>query len=92
MIRADEIREGLGQIQFSLGVLEATQLQPKLKLVQAAPARPFTREGISLSGSQVLVAFLSALGSVSLLLWAFLHLWLFESEAKQADGRRHELI
>ena len=79
MIGADEIREGLGQIQFSLGVLEATrpQPQPKLRLVNAASARPFTREGISLSGSQVLVAFLSALSSVSLLLWAFLHLWLF---------------
>jgi hypothetical protein len=77
MIRADEIREGLGQIQFSLGVLEVTRPQPKLRLVNAASARPFTREGISLSGSQVLVAFLSALSSVSLLLWAFLHLWLF---------------
>ena len=77
MIRADEIREGLGQIQFSLGVLDATQLQPKLRLVNAAPASPFTCEGISLSGSQVLVAFLSAFSSVSLLLWAFLHLWLF---------------
>ena len=77
MIRADEIREGLGQIQFSLGVLEATELQPKLRLANAAPASPLTREGISLSGSQVLVAFLSAFSSVSLLLWAFLHLWLF---------------
>jgi hypothetical protein len=78
MIRTGEIREGVGQIQFSLGVLGATQLQPKLKLVKAAPALPSTREGICLSGSQVLVAFVSALSSVSLLLWAFLHLWLFE--------------
>jgi hypothetical protein len=78
MIRTGEIREGVGQIQFSLGVLEASQLQPKLKSAKAAPAPPFTSEGISLSGSQVLVAFLSALSSVSLLLWAFLHLWLFE--------------
>ncbi len=77
MIGADEIREGLGQIQISLGVLKATRPQPKLRLVNAASARPFIREGISLSGSQVLVAFLSALSSVSPLLWAFLHLWLF---------------
>jgi hypothetical protein len=78
MIRAGEIREGVGQIQFSLGVLEATHLQSKLKLVKAAPAPPLTREGISLSGSQAPVAFVSALSSVSLLLWSFLHLWLFE--------------
>jgi len=78
VIRTGEIPQGVGQIQFSLGVLEAAQLQPKRKFVKSAPVPPFTGEGISLSGSQVLVAFLSALSSASLLLWAFLHLWLFE--------------
>ena len=78
MIRTGEIRKSVGQIQFSLGVLEATQLQPKLKLVSANSAASLTRSGINLSGSQLLVACVSALGSVSVLLWAFLHLWLFE--------------
>jgi hypothetical protein len=78
MIRAGEIREGVGQIQFSLEVLEATQLPLKLRLMKAAPAPAFTPERINLTGSQVLAAFLSALSSVSLMLWAFLHLWLFE--------------
>jgi hypothetical protein len=78
MIRTGEIRKGVGQIQFSLGVLEATQLRPKLRFVNANPTASLTRNGINLSGSQVLVACVSALVSVSLLLWAFLHLWLFE--------------
>jgi hypothetical protein len=78
MIRAGEIRKGVGQIQFSLEVLEAAQLQPKLKLVSASSGVAFTSGGINLSGSQLLVACASALGSVSVLLWAFLHLWSFE--------------
>ena len=78
MIRAGEIRKGNGQIEFSLTVLETTQLRPRLKLGDGKPAPSFTRNGISLTGSQVLVGFLSALCSVGLLLWAFLRLWLFE--------------
>ena len=74
MIRAGEIRKGNGQIQFSLAVLKATQLQPRVKL----PSPSFTRNEINLSGSQVLVGWLSALCTVGLLLWAFIKLWLFE--------------
>jgi hypothetical protein len=78
MIHTGEIQQGNGQMQFSLTVLEAAQLPPKLKLVNANPAPPFTGNRINLCGSQVLVGCLSALCSVGLLLWAFLHLWLFE--------------
>ena len=78
MIHAGEIQKGNGQIPFSLTVLETAQLPPKLKLVNANPAPSLTRSGINLSGTQVLVGCLSALCSVGLLLWAFLHLWLFE--------------
>jgi hypothetical protein len=78
MIRADEIRKGNGQIQFSLRVLESTQLQPKLKLGNANPVPSFTRNGIDLSGFQVLVGFVSALGAVALALWAIIQLWLFK--------------
>jgi hypothetical protein len=78
MISTGEIRNNNGQIQFSLTVLETTQLRPKLKLVDANPASSFTPHRIDLSGSQMLAGCLSAFCSVGLLLWAFLHLWLFE--------------
>jgi hypothetical protein len=78
MIRADEIRKGEGQIQFSLAVLDTTQLRPKTKIDASNSARPSTGEGINLSGSQVLVGFVSALCGASLLFWTVLKLWLFE--------------
>ena len=78
MISAGEIRNDNVQIQFSLTVLETTQLRPKLKWVDANPASSFTPNRIDLSGSQLLAGCLSAFCSVGLLLWAFLHLWLFE--------------
>jgi len=80
MIRADEIRKGDGQIQFSLAVLDTTQLRPKTKIdaSNSARPRPSTGEGINLSGSQVLVGSMSALCGASLLFWTFLKLWLFE--------------
>ena len=78
MIRAGEIRKGNGQIQFSLSVLETTQLRPKLKVGIADPAPSLIRDGINLSGSQVLAGWLSALCTVGLLLWAIIKLWLFE--------------
>ena len=59
-------------------VVETTQPRPKLKWVDANPASSFTPNRIDLSGSQVLAGCLSACCSVDLLLWAFLHLWLFE--------------
>ena len=78
MIRAGEIRKGNGQIQFSLAVLEATQLEPRVKLSNANASPSFRRNEINLSGSQVLVGSLSALCTVGLLLWASINLWLFE--------------
>jgi hypothetical protein len=78
MIRAGEMRKGNGQIQFSLKVLDAPQLRPRLSVVNAEPAPSFARNGINLSGSQVLVGWLSALCAVGLLSWAIIQLWLFE--------------
>lgn len=78
MIRADEIRRGKGQIQFSLTVLESTPL--RLGNDAAAGSAPSgAPPGLSLSGSQVLIGWVSALTAVGLLLWAFLKLWLFEA-------------
>jgi hypothetical protein len=78
MIRAGEMRKGNGQIQFSLKVLDVPQLRPRLSVVNAKPAPSFARNGINLSGSQVLVGWLSALCAVGLLSWAIIQLWLFE--------------
>ena len=78
MIRTGEIRKGHGQIQFSLSVLETTQLRPKLKVGIANPVPSLTRNAINLSGSQVLAGWLSALCTVGLVLWAIIQLWLFE--------------
>jgi hypothetical protein len=59
MIGAGEIRKDEGQIRFSLSVLKATQLRPKLKLGDANP-RPFvhTQRNQSLwlpSASRILI-------------------------------------
>ena len=78
MIRAGEIRKGMGQIQFSLTVLDTAQLQPRLRRSGDAPAPPVARNGIDFSGSHVLVGFVSALGGVSMLVRAIIRLWLFE--------------
>jgi len=78
MIRAGEIRKGHGQIQFSLSVLETTQLRPKLKVGIANSTPSLPRNAINLSGSQVLAGWLSALCTVGLVLWAIIQLWLFE--------------
>ena len=78
MIRTDEIRKGNGQIEFSLTVLGTSHYRPKLKLSNANPATSLTRNEISLSGSQVLAGWLSALCTLGLLLWAIIRLWLFE--------------
>ncbi len=78
MIRAEEIRKGDSQIQFSLQVLDYTQLQPKAKIEAVDTAASAEEQGLILSGSQVLIGFLTALSGVCLLFWAFLRLWLYE--------------
>jgi hypothetical protein len=78
MIRTDEIRKGSGQLQFSLTVLESPQFRPKVTLGTGNPASLITRGGVNLTGSQVLVGFLSALCTTCLLLWAIIRLWLFD--------------
>jgi len=77
MIRAGEIRKGNSQIEFSLTVLDTTQLRPRLSVGNAKPAPSFARNEINLSGSQVFAGWLSTSCMVGLLLWAIIHLWLF---------------
>jgi hypothetical protein len=44
MIRAAGVRNGNGQIQFSLKVPDAPQLRPRLSVVNAKPAPSFARQ------------------------------------------------
>lgn len=78
MIRTDEIREGNGQIQLRLALLETAQLPPKSQVRAAVAPRPFPPYELNLSGSQLLIGCISALCAVGLLLWVFMKLWLFE--------------
>lgn len=78
MIRAEEIRKGDSQIQFSLQVLDNTRLQPKSRIETREAAASPEEHGLVLSGSQVLIGFISALSGVFFLFWAFLRLWLHE--------------
>jgi hypothetical protein len=77
MIRADEIRNGNGQIELSRTVLEATALRPKKYEVAANVARFGTPNELNLSGSQVLFG-IYVLCTAALLMWTLLRLWLFE--------------
>ncbi len=78
MMQPGEIRQGNGQLDFSLAVLEAAQLQRKMKRVRVNLTPSRASNVINLSGSQVLVWSLSALCGIGLLLWAIIRLWLFE--------------
>jgi hypothetical protein len=80
MIRTNEIRKGLKQIQYSLATLDETRLRPRaiaanchLTTVQ----RAVTREEINLSMSQVLSGLIFSVCLVGLLTWGALRYWLF---------------
>ena len=77
MINAEEIREDGDQIRFSVTVLETAQLQSKTQVHTDKPVHSLAPYELNLSGSQLLVGFISALSAFALLLWAFLKLWLF---------------
>jgi hypothetical protein len=71
MIRAEEIRKD-NQIGFAVSVLETRPLRAKPQV----PVRALEANVLNLSGSQLLVGFLSASCMVGLMLWAVLKLWL----------------
>jgi hypothetical protein len=80
MLRANELRKGQDQIQFSLAVLESARLQPRpMRTYQnfRVAARAIRPNEINLSGSQLLLGAVTALGSAGLFLWALIRLWLF---------------
>jgi hypothetical protein len=80
MIRTNEIRTGLKQIQYSLATLDETRLQRRaiaanhhVKTVQ----RAVTREEINLSVSQILSGLIFSVCVVGLITWGALRYWLF---------------
>ena len=76
MIGADEVREGPGQMEFSLTRMEGRGLQRNAVTTSPNQNVASSHVGISLSGSQ-LIGFTSVLCFVGLLSWALLKLWLF---------------
>lgn len=78
MIRADEVRKGNGQTQFSLLVLESKRLRVKKDAIADNAAASSRTKELSLSGFRVLVGCVLAVCLVGLLLWALLKLWLFQ--------------
>jgi len=80
MIRTDEIRPGEGQVQFALAVLGENRLRLKSKAthkVTPAVAPIIDRYEVTLSHSQLLIAFLFALSLTSLFVWGWVRYWLF---------------
>jgi len=78
MLHADELQKGQNQIPFPLALLESVRM-PQAKSAKITSStmeyagQPYE---VQVSGSQVLIGLVSALGSLSLFLWA-LRLWLF---------------
>lgn len=78
MLHADEIQKGAGQIGFSMTLAETAQM-PLVSSVAKVEQPNSGRPGeLNLSGSQVLVGFVSALCTVGMLLWGLINLWLLE--------------
>jgi hypothetical protein len=78
MISAEEISTEDAQIRLPVMVFGTTQLRPNSQVPAAQLLRNLSPYEVNLSGTQVLVGFISALSTVGLLLWALLKLWLFE--------------
>ena len=70
MLHADELQKGQNQIPFPLALEKSAKITSSTMEYAGQPYE------IQVSGSQVLIGLVSALGSLSLFLWA-LRLWLF---------------
>lgn len=79
MMRAEEITKEDDQIRLSVTVLETTELRPKKEVYTDKSVHSRVPYELNLSGSQLLVGFMSALSAVDLLLWVFLTLSLFQN-------------
>ena len=77
MLHADELQKSQNQIPFPLALLESVRMpQAKsAKITSSTMEHAVQPYEVQVSGSQVLIGLVSALGSLSLFLWA-LRLWL----------------
>jgi hypothetical protein len=76
MTRAEGITKEDNQMRFAVSVLEARPPRAKTRTRAGESVRALERYELNLSGSQLLVGFLSASCAVGLMLWAVLKLWL----------------
>jgi len=80
MFHAEKIHNAAAPIQFSMTVVETAQMPLGPEITVAAEPLSTRRPGeLNLSGPQVFVGSVSALGALGLFLWAVIKLWLFEA-------------
>jgi hypothetical protein len=80
VLRANELRKGKGQIEFSVAVLEGAKLWPSRSTVNPKTVtiqRPGPPYELNLSGAQVVVGLALGFCSVVLLTWGLIRHWLF---------------
>jgi hypothetical protein len=80
MIRVNEIRKGLSQIQYSLAALDETRIQPRAFVTRdqlSAIRQTATPAEIDLSVSQVLSGLAFSLFLTGFVIWAVFRYWLF---------------
>jgi hypothetical protein len=81
MLSSDGLRKSGSQIQFSLAALGVAG--PQLPVASETKERTFgTRRAasvrsVNVSGSQILLGSVPAFGSMGLVVWAVVKLWLF---------------
>ena len=79
MIHADEIQLTAGESQVTLTIFETSPTTLSSRMATAQHPGSGSPGELILSGSEVLIVFVSALSSVGLFLWTVIRLWLFES-------------
>jgi hypothetical protein len=80
VLRANELRKGKGQIEFSVAVLEGAKVRPRRSTVNpktVTTQRPGAPYELNLSGVQVVVGLALGFCSVVLLTWGLIRHWLF---------------
>ena len=81
MLGSDQVRKSGTQIQFSLAALSVAGRQ--LPVASETKESTFgirtaaAVRSVNLSGSQILLGFVSVFGSKGLFVWALVKLWLF---------------
>ena len=79
MIHAEGIQDNPSPVQFSAMLIGTAEMSLDSSIVTAEEANSGRPGELNLTGSQVLAGCVSALGTVALLLWAVIRLWLFEA-------------